>query len=180
LVHFASLTSFSIARPYEFGEDDVLNPKDTVEEAYDNLQGLLPDLRQRLPGIRKGEYSNSVDDLVDALIVPVFMIDEAVEGMHTIAGIGEQIDNQRRKAIIFAFLTAILFFIPIVGKIASAVAGVAAIARIAALIGSLGELALGIYEIVDDPDNAPMAIFTMLLGPLVLGDIAKVTRAASA
>lgn len=57
-----------------------------------------------------------------------------------------------------AFLTAIFFFIPVIGEGAGAVSSMAAIGRIVALLVEVGNVALDIYTIVDDPDNAPLGL----------------------
>lgn len=57
-----------------------------------------------------------------------------------------------------AFPTVIFFFIPVIGEGAGAVSSMAAIGRIVALLGEVGNVALDIYTIVDDPDNAPLGL----------------------
>ena len=55
---------------------------------------------------------------------------------------------------------------------------VAGIARIAALLGALGDIAMDIYSIVDDPNNAPLAILSFTTCQLAIMDLAQVAKAA--
>lgn len=47
----------------------------------------------------------------------------------------------------------VLFFIPFVGQAAGA-AGLTAVRSLIRLVGGAGEVALGVYSIVQDPENA--------------------------
>ncbi|KAH8892724.1 glycoside hydrolase, partial [Thozetella sp. PMI_491] len=167
-----------IAVPDHYEKDDVLNPKDTASKAHDNLKDAPSQVTDVLGQIKQDKYGGSAEDVVDAISIPLFMLEEALENMDQVVEVADEIDEAKRKAIIFAFLSALLFFIPIAGEIAGAIAGVAAIARIAALIGTLGDVAMDIYSLVDDPSNAPLAIFGLITGPLAIMDIAQIAKAA--
>ncbi|CRG90584.1 hypothetical protein PISL3812_07628 [Talaromyces islandicus] len=169
----------NIPVPDGYSQDDVLNPKDVISDAHGRIQDLPDQLKEAVSGLQKGGYGYNADDLVDALSLPVFMVSDALEQMQTIVDVADEIDKEKRKAIIFAFLSAILFFVPVAGEIAGSVAALAGIARIISLIGVAGDAAMDIYTVVDDPENAPLAIFNLILAPLALGDIAMVSRAAS-
>jgi Co/Zn/Cd efflux system component len=47
------------------------------------------------------------------------MVADAVEDMESIVEATEEIDRGKRKAIVFAFLSAVFFFIPVVGQLVS-------------------------------------------------------------
>ncbi|XP_044724772.1 putative glycoside hydrolase family 18 protein [Hirsutella rhossiliensis] len=151
--------NFPVTSSYK--REDVLNPKDVFTKAHGKLKTL-----------------GSVDDLIDALSLPITMVRQAVEGMSKIDDIVDEWEAAKRKNIILAFLSAIFFFIPIIGEVDGAVASLAGVARILATIGVAGDVALGIYEIVDDVHNAPLAIFGLILEPLALVDVAKISKAA--
>ena len=111
------------------------------------------------------------------------MIADAVDNMAKVAKIGQDITDAEKKAkreqILFGFLTAILFFIPIAGEAMAAVAGMATIGRIVALLGTLGNVAYDSYTIVKDPANAPLAIFGLILAPLGMADVVALAKAAN-
>lgn len=132
-----------------------------------------------LDQMKRGEFGGLAMDLVDALSMPVFMVSDALDQMGQIVEIADEMEKAKRQAIIFAFLSALFFFIPVAGEVAGAIAGMAGIARIASLIGTLGTVAMDAYDIVNTPENAPLAIFDLILAPLALGDITRVSKAAS-
>jgi len=118
------------------------------------------------------------DDAVDALTLPVFMVEDAILNMGKIRDIGNKIDAAKRKMIIMAFLTAIFFFVPFVGEIVGSIAALVNIGRIMVLAGAVGNTALEIFSIVDDRDDLPLAILGIVLAPLALLDIGAIAKAA--
>ena len=84
----------------------------------------------------------------------------------------------KREKILFGFLTAVLFFIPIDGGAMAAVAGMATIGRIVASLDALGNVAYDSYTIVKDPANAPLIIFGLILALLGMADVVALAKAA--
>lgn len=121
----------------------------------------------------------SADDAVDALTLPVFMVEDAVKNMDKIKDVADKIDAEKRKMIILAFLSAIFFFVPFVGQVVGSIAALANIGRIISLAGAVGNAALEIFSIVDNKDNLPLAIMSIILAPLALLDIASIAKAAN-
>lgn len=163
-----------------YTKEDVLNPKDVVEDARGNLNTLGPDLTSVIEYVQKNIYPGSTYDLVDALSLPIMMIDDAVDNMQQIDDTVDKWEEDKRKNILMAFLSAVFFLVPIVGQVVGTIGTLANIGRIIVMAGVAGNIALGIHDIVDDPANAPLAIFGIILEPFALFDIAKVSRAASA
>ncbi|KXJ84788.1 hypothetical protein Micbo1qcDRAFT_226918 [Microdochium bolleyi] len=170
--------NFPVTQGYT--RSDVLNPKSTVEKARKDLASLGPSMSAVTTSMRNRAYYGSSRDVVDSVSLPVTMVEDAVGSMQKIDDTVDKWDADKRKAIILGFLTAIFFFVPVVGQIAGSVAALANVARIAIMAGTAGNVALGIYEIIDDPKNAPLAIFGIILEPFALMDIAKVSKAARA
>ncbi|PSK36632.1 Endochitinase B [Elsinoe australis] len=166
------------AQGYE--ASDVLNPKSMVDKNYNNLKGLAPRIGDTIALMRKGDYWLNTNDLVDSVALPVAMIVEAVDNMATIEGVVEDMEEEKRKQIIMAFVTALLFFVPMAGQVLSAVASLANIGRIIAVLGTAGQLAYDIVDLVNNKGNAPMTIFSIVLAPLAFMDIVQLTRAANA
>ncbi|KAH8432872.1 uncharacterized protein LDX57_010504 [Aspergillus melleus] len=165
--------------PRGYDKEDVIDPKDVVAKARQNLTNLSPDLEKVIKDIKADHFLGNVDELVDALSLPISMISDAVDNMHKIVEIAEDIREEKSKAILLAFLSAIFFFIPIIGEVASAVQSLATIGRIVSLLGATGNAALDIYTLVDDKDNAPLAICGLILAPLALFDAVAVSKAAN-
>jgi len=129
--------------------------------------------------IKNEIYDADTGDLVDSLALPVLMVKDAVKQMYDIIEIVDKIEEEKRKNIILAFLSAIFFFLPIAGEIIGTVAALANVGRVIATIGALGDVALEIQSIVEDKNNLPLAIFGIVLSPLALMDAAKIAKAAN-
>ncbi|EPE31140.1 (Trans)glycosidase [Glarea lozoyensis ATCC 20868] len=175
--------AMNVPAPQGYDKTDIANPKDLVNKALANSQNLSPQIKDLLLTLRLHSYQGADPmDAVDALGIPVAMIADAVENMSKVAAIGKEIKDEEAKAkrseILFGFLSAILFFIPVAGEVMSAVAGLATIGRIVALLGTLGNVAYDSYTIVNDPANAPLAIFGLILAPLGLADVVALAKAA--
>ncbi|KAL6230234.1 hypothetical protein BDW75DRAFT_234560 [Aspergillus navahoensis] len=166
--------------PTEYDAEDVINPKDVVSEAYDKLKALGPELTDVVEKVKNDEYFGDINELIDAVSMPVLMVSDAIENMQSIVEIAEEIEEAKSKSILFAFLSAIFFFVPVVGEVMGAISSLANIGRIVSLLGAAGNVALDVYTILDDPENAPLAIFSLILTPLALMDVVKVGQAAKA
>ncbi|KAK3360576.1 killer toxin alpha/beta [Lasiosphaeria hispida] len=170
---------FGIAVPHGYDKTDVLNPKSVVDSAYKNLKDIIKDLPTAITKLKAGTYDGSGADLVDAIALPVFMIEEAVNNIKTIADTIDEMEEEKRKNIILAFLSAILFFVPVIGEIASSIAALATIGRVIAILGTAGQVALDIYSVVDSKGNDPLDIFGLVLAPLAIFDVVRIGKAAA-
>ncbi|KAL8413204.1 hypothetical protein RB594_004724 [Gaeumannomyces avenae] len=169
--------NFPVTQDYD--KDDVLNPKDVVEKAYKELQGFVSDMPKAVEQMQDNVYSGSAFDFVDAVSMPIFMVQEAVGAIKEISDTVDKWEEDKRKNTILLFLSAIFFFVPVLGQLAGAIASLANVARIIAMIGAAGTLALDIYSVVDSEGNDPLAIFGLVLAPLAIFDAVAVARAAS-
>lgn len=170
---------FNFPRTHDYKREDIANPEDLIKQVYDKLQGLGPQISNSIDQIKSGTFAGSSYDVVDAVSLSIQMVDDAVDNMKTISDTVDEWDAEKRKSIILAFVTAIFLVIPVLGEIAGSLTAVASIARIAAIVGVAGNTALDVYSIVDDPKNAPLAIFSLVLEPLSLVDVAKMAKAGS-
>ncbi|KAL2256899.1 hypothetical protein VTK26DRAFT_959 [Humicola hyalothermophila] len=163
-----------------FERDDVLNPKDVVEDAYQELQGFVRDLPEAVKRMRAGTYEASAFDLVNAIALPIFMVEQAVTTIQEIADTVDEWDRKKRESIILGFLSAIFFFVPVIGQLAGTVAALGNVARILVTIGTAGSVALDIYDVVNTEGNDPLSIFGLVLAPLAVFDGVQMARAAAA
>ncbi|ETS82692.1 hypothetical protein PFICI_04568 [Pestalotiopsis fici W106-1] len=170
---------FNVPVPQGYTEDDVTNPKDTVQSGLDAASDLPDQIDSILTQLKVLTYLGDPYELIDAISLPILMIASGVESMQEVIKTADKIEEAERKAIILAFISALLLFIPIVGEVASAVAGAADVAAVIAILGTVGNAAFDIYTIVDDKDNAPLAIVDLILAPLALADVAIVAKAAT-
>jgi chitinase len=107
------------------------------------------------------------------------MIAEGVESMSLVIQTADKIEEEERKALIRTSISTILFFVPIAGEIIGSVTELADLAAILSVMGAAGTAALDVYTIVDDPDNAPLAIVDLIMAPLVLADVAVIAKASN-
>ncbi|KAK3317910.1 killer toxin alpha/beta [Apodospora peruviana] len=170
---------YGIAVPHGYDKEDVIDPKDVVEDAYKNLKDVVHDLPRAVTQLKEGNYRGSAFDLADAMALPVFMIEEAVTNIKTISDKIDEMEEEKRKNLILAFLSAIFFFVPVLGQIASAVSSLATIGRVLAVLGTAGELATDIYNVVNTKGNDPLDIFGLVLAPLAIFDGVQIAKAAS-
>ena len=104
-----------------------------------------------------------MSDLVDAASIPSYSAVEAVEAMEKIAEKADDIKKQEREEMILNFIMGILFFIPAAGSAAGA-AGLTAVRSMLRLIGTIGEAGMLVYDVVENPDNAFITVFSYLAG----------------
>ncbi|KAK4247528.1 hypothetical protein C7999DRAFT_14472 [Corynascus novoguineensis] len=166
--------------PQKNDEIEVADPRDIVTEGLGNLEEIQTILRSTMFEIMLGIWDGSIDDVVQVMSVPVFMLAEAVEGMKEAKQLGEEQEKweeeeARRKAkdLILTIVGAVLFVVPFVGEVGAMLAGATTLARIALIAGETANLAFGIYGMVDDPDSALMGVLGMMFG---LGGVTRVGR----
>ncbi|KAI1080982.1 hypothetical protein F5B20DRAFT_579808 [Whalleya microplaca] len=159
----------------------VPNPKDVVTKGLGSIEDLHTSMEATMLDIISGNWvGGAMSDAVQAYSIPVFMLLQAVDSMAQAKQLGQQEEQQeeaeeeeRKKNFIFLIVSVVLMFVPIIGEEVAAVAGFADIARAIAIAGEVGNDALAIYDIVQDPKSAVVNIFGMLMG---VGAIAKVSR----
>lgn len=166
--------------PQKNDEIEVADPRDIVTEGLVNLEEIQTILRTTMLEIMLGIWDGSVDNVVQVMSVPVFMLAEAVEGMKEAKKLGEEQENweeeearKKAKDLILTIVGAVLFVVPFVGEVGAVLAGATTLARIALIAGETANLAFGIYGMVDDPDSALMGVLGMMFG---LGGVTKVGR----
>ncbi|KAL5358871.1 hypothetical protein BJX96DRAFT_173834 [Aspergillus floccosus] len=174
----ASLWDFNFPTPVNYDKDDVDDPKDVVEKALSNLDGILSQIDSILLDLKGGNILTNLDEIIDSISLPIFMVMEAVESMAEVVDIAEKIDEENRKKIMWLFLGAILFIVPVAGEVLGAFTSLATIGRIVSLVGVAGNTAVDVYSVVSEKGNAPLAIMSIILAPLALMDVSAVANAA--
>jgi hypothetical protein len=141
-----------------------------------NITALSDNLLAQYFSEAAGGGDADVVDVLTAASMPVFMLQSAVESMRSIKEIGEEEKEREKKQLILMILSIVLMVVPFVGEaLGAAFGGVAMIARVALLIGEAGNVALTVYDIVEDPMSAPFAILGAIVSPFsVAGKSQKV------
>lgn len=123
-----------------------------------------------------GPQDTSAIDAVVAYSMPVLQLAEAIDSMKDIKDIGQKAKEEAKKALIFKILTIVFMVVPFVGEaLGPLIGGVEAIARISLLIGDMGNGALSIADIIEDPTSAPFAVLGLIAG--VGGGTGKLSKA---
>lgn len=160
----------------------IFDPASQIQSSLTSYRELADWLEEVSVLEPAGLFTGSVADFIDAASMTVYSAQAAVKSMQQVADAGEKAEKEeekQRKQMILMFVTAFLFVLPGVGWLAEA-AELAAIGRIIALAAEAGNVAVSLYEVVDDPKSAPMAIASMLFGGVATRDIAALGRAAQA
>ncbi|KAL6907356.1 glycoside hydrolase family 18 protein [Trichoderma evansii] len=147
--------------PQAASDIKVFNPKDVIGQSYDKSQDLLHNLKV-LRAIGSLDSQLNMADVADAAALPALTMASAVESMEKVVKEADQIKKEEREEMIANFIGAILFFIPFVGEaVDSSMVAIRSALEIAEAAGEAGLLA---YSIVQDPNNAFMAVFITLAG----------------
>ncbi|KAK2012102.1 hypothetical protein LZ32DRAFT_618527 [Colletotrichum eremochloae] len=151
--------------PVKSGNIKVSNPKDVIEAAIPNIEMLSIRLLSTYAIIVMG-YADDASDIITAAAMPVFMLEGVIGSMNQIKKIGTDQRSLEKKRLVLEILSIILLVLPIAGELVSAAFGGASmVTRMALLIGEVGNVALTIESIVNDPISAPFAIMALLIGP---------------
>lgn len=145
-------------------EYDISNPKDIVTKAIGNVGNLEVELMARMFDVGMALWLGNNGEVVTALSMPVFMVENAVEGMDQAKEIGEDVQEQEAKNTLLTVLSVIFLVVPFLGEAAAVAAGAMNVARIVALAGIAANGGLAIQDIIDNPEMAPLAIMGMLTG----------------
>lgn len=139
---------------------EVINPKDLIGDSYKESKDLLHRIWAVEQNVNYG--LDEWYDVVDSASLPALTMQSAVDSMDDVVELAGKIESEARQEMIANFLSAFLFFIPIVGSLAAA--GSAALRTMFTLAGAAAETGLLVYDIVQDPENAFMAVFGALAG----------------
>lgn len=150
------------------GTYDVDNPKDAIKPVLENRVTFRAQMENQ--AFWSQYWLNVVDEgeIADGASLPIFMTLASVASMDSIVKTADDITEQERKETILGFVSAILLLIPGVGAAIDATI-LLALRRILLLIGDIGNVALTIYDVVNNPEGAAFAIFGLLLGGSATG-----------
>ncbi|KAL2257800.1 hypothetical protein VTK26DRAFT_9157 [Humicola hyalothermophila] len=146
---------------------DVPNPKDVVDEARKNFDTMSAQYDDMYMMLGFDTFDGSPADAVEVLAMPVFLLEDAVAAMKEVKKIAQDEKDRRDKDLILKIIEGILFLIPFVGAAIGNLGRVGAMmARVLMAVESIGSGSLGVYELVENPEMAPVAILAMVLGGL--------------
>ena len=117
-------TGYEFAAPFpkNYSAVDVTNPKTLAQKGLSNSADLPQQIANAISEMQADTFMGDGSSLVDAVGLPIMIIVQGVESMSLVVQTADKIEEQERKAIILAFVSAIMFFIPIAGEILGTVA----------------------------------------------------------
>lgn len=150
-----------------FAWEDAFNPKDDIEKALNDIAIDTP-----LTEIALQSMAYAVDiegmretDIVDALMVPIFMIEAGLEHMEEALKEGKKIDEMNTETLILHLLSGVFILFGAWGGVVAgaASAGWRTIGRVLVSVAELGHTGLGAYAAVQEPKSIPLLLFGLVM-----------------
>lgn len=148
--------------PFLKADYTIPDPKDIVVQAMGNVGNLDASITARTFDVATGAWLGSNADVVQALAIPVFMVENAVEGMEDAKELGEEVEKKEAESTLLTILSLIFFIVPFLGQAAAVAAGLLQLGRIIAIAGLAANAGLTIKEVIENPEMAPFAILELL------------------
>jgi chitinase len=131
-----------------------------------NQKNLLRTLTALMIKVGMGTWLGSNADVMQALAIPVFLVENAIECMEGAKELGKK-KNGAAKNKLLPILSLIFLVVPFLDEAAATTAGAATMARVIALIGAGANAGLALQEVVENPGMGPFAAMELLnAGPL--------------
>ncbi len=157
----------------------VSDPKDVISNSLANLTTLASLLLDIAHDAALELYGGDCADTADSSSMPVYMAQGAVTSMSQVVDTAGKLEEEERKDMMLLFLTGLLFLVPFVGEALSGIAELATLARFVTMLGTMGDGAMAVYGVVEDPTSAPLMIIGMLLGGMFTSDTKFFSDAAT-
>jgi chitinase len=149
-----------VGYPKKKSSVNVPNPKDIVTSGIGNVDELRNKTIARRLEISLGIYQENPNDVIRVISVPVFLLEQTIDGMgmaKELADKQEEMDRDAQKNLILTVVGAVLFIVPFAGAGGAAAQGATSLAGVF-------HIAYTVYGVVDDPDSALMAVMALLMG----------------
>jgi hypothetical protein len=150
------------------------NPKSIIGGNYTQMRNLKSRMENESKNADYGAVSRG--DIVDSGSLPALVMQFAMTSMNKVVETAHEIAEQERKSTIANFIMAFMMFIPMAGATAGAL-GATLLRTIINVAGELANIGVAIYEVVDDPDNALLSVFGLLLGGASMKPFKEVAEA---
>lgn len=146
---------------------EVPNPKSVLTKAGDRLGDVKTQIYATYADMLLSQWGGSYEDAVYVLGLPVGIMEQAVDSMKKDKSIGEEIEEQERKAWIINIITIVFTMLPFAAELLAPIGPIFAFAsRIASIIGELGNAALNLRSIILDPKDAVLVLLAWSTGSL--------------
>lgn len=135
----------------DYTPEDVDNPKKLISGAIDGWEQGRTDLAAAITSLRaKQPIGDGVDpnNLAFSLLFPTLLVQESIGAMDKVVEKAEEIEKEKRKEEIVAWVSAILFVLPFVGVELEATGSIvlANIAKVLDALSDAGFAGIGFYD----------------------------------
>ena len=157
----------------------VPNPKDTISKTLSSID-IDPVIGEYELAVLADDYDEDSSELVEALVVPIFMMTAGLEEMRKVVEMAKDIEESERISFIMNLLTSILLVVGGFGGVAAGSANVALrlAGRALVAVSEAGNVGVGVYTAVGDPSTIPLLIFGLIMSGKALRDASNVSKAA--
>ncbi|OBT71633.1 hypothetical protein VF21_09708 [Pseudogymnoascus sp. 05NY08] len=142
----------------------VPNPKDIFTQSKPMIANLTNIMLSTEIDLNLGTWYGPLDDVIQVLSSPLFMLMQAVDSMQQVKTIGAARKAEDKKNLILEILGIIFAVLPFVSEGLGFATDLVLVGRIVEVVSGVGNAALSISDIVHDPTSAPMAIMGLLSG----------------
>ncbi|KAJ6036601.1 Glycoside hydrolase family 71 [Penicillium herquei] len=143
---------------------NVTDPRDVMKKALPNIPNLQLSISLTQLSIASGGFSGVIDDVVQSISTAVFTLSELVDRIYNVVDIGEKVAAEEKKEKILEIIGGIFMVLPFLGPLSELGDFVEGFDSLLTLTGTVANEGYSIYNIVQDPDSAPVMILGMLLG----------------
>lgn len=142
---------------------NINDPREAMRQAAPKVPIIQTEIMVAQLEILSGSFDGVIDDVVQTLSTAVYTIAEMVDRMQSVIKIGEEVAEEKKKAKILEIIGAVCMALPFLGPVAELGEVAEAVVAIVSFTATLGNEALGLYSIIEDPASAPVAILGMIL-----------------
>lgn len=152
-------------RPMKADNPHIINPKDAIVKSLDGYVTLLGTILSAQWDLATGGWDTADTHPMEAFVLPVSMLTDAVDQMRKIAIIGQEEIDKDTEGFIMDIINAVLMVIPFVGEVTGPLIGLTEmIGRIITLFDLVGQGAVSFYDLAAHPENAAMDFFGLMVG----------------
>lgn len=150
--------------PIPAKEISITDPRDIMRKALPNIPNLQLSISLTQLSIASGGFDGVIDDVVQTISTAVFTLSELVDRIYNVVDIGEKVAAEDKKERILKIIGGVFLALPFLGPLSGLGDVIEGFDALLALAGTVANEGYDIYSMVQNPDSAPVAILSMLLG----------------
>lgn len=147
----------------------VPDPSGAIASSLNQYRGLADWLLEAAGLSSSALYLIEASDVIEGSVMSVYSVIAAVTAMRQVVEIGQNYEDAKALEIILYFVMGFMALLPGLGEGLDAIADASIFGNLAKISTSAGDGATSIWQVVEDPSSAPMAIRGLLLGGLLRG-----------